>query len=79
MPEESKASYQAMIDTGFTEWSLTDYKQFFRAFRKRGLADLDGLASEIESKSVEEVAAYALVFEERYHELKERDQIALKL
>ena len=47
-----------MVCTGFTEWSLGDYKQFFKAFSKRELNDLEGIASEVDSKTTEEVAAY---------------------
>ena len=56
MPDDLKRKYQAMLETGFHNWSLSDYKQFFKAFRKRELTDLEGIASEIESKSTEEVA-----------------------
>ena len=74
-----KVRYQAMLETGFYDWSLTDYKHFFKAFRKRDLTDLDGIASEIESKSTEEVAEYLRVFVQRFDELKEREQIVMKL
>ena len=77
--DDLKRQYHEMLATGFTEWSLTDYKQFFKAFRKRELNDIDGIASEVDSKSTEEVAAYLGVFTQRFNELKEKDQIALKL
>ena len=62
IPDELKSKYYAQLETGFYDWSLCDYKQFFKAFRKRELTDLDGIASEIESKSTEEVAQYLRVF-----------------
>lgn len=62
MPENLKLRYQAMLETGFTDWSLADYKQFFKAFRKRELSDIEGIASEIETKTPEEVSAYMRVF-----------------
>lgn len=77
--QDLKDRYQAKLDTGFSTWSLQDYKQFFKAFRKRDLDDLEGIASEIESKTTEEVASYLKVFGQRFHELKEKDQIILKL
>lgn len=40
---------------------------------------MEGIASEIESKTTEEVAAYLRVFGQRFHELKEKDQIIMKL
>ena len=66
MPDDLKRKYQAMLETGFHNWSLSDYKQFFKAFRKRELTDLEGIASEIESKSTEEVAQYLRVFVQRF-------------
>lgn len=51
-----------MLETGFTDWTLGDYKQFFKAFRKRELSDIEGIASEIETKTPEEVSAYMRVF-----------------
>jgi len=62
VPNEMKARYEAMLQTGFSEWSLADYKQFFKAFRKREITDFDGIAAEVESKSTEEVARYLRVF-----------------
>ena len=62
VPFELKDHYESMLATGFTEWTLSDYKQFFKAFRKRDLNDLEGIASEIETKSTEEVATYLKVF-----------------
>lgn len=79
VPDELKLRYKAKLETGFYDWSLSDYKQFFKAFRKRDLTDLDGIAGEIETKTTEEVAAYLRIFVQRFNELKERDQIILKL
>ena len=79
VPQDLKNRYESKLATGFTSWSLADYKQFFRAFRKRELNDFEGIASEIESKSTEEVATYLKVFGQRFHELKEKDEIILKL
>ena len=73
MPDDLKRQYYEMLATGFADWSLTDYKQFFKAFRKRELNDIEGIASEVESKSTEEVATYLHIFEKRFMELKEKD------
>ena len=68
-----------MLASGFADWTLQDYKQFFKAFRKRSLEDVEGIASEIESKTPDEVASYFHIFCQRFHEVKERDQVLLKL
>ena len=62
VPEELKARYYEQLYTGFVDWSFTDYRQFFKAFRKREIDDIEGIASEIDSKSTEEVEAYLRVF-----------------
>ena len=74
-----KEQYQRMLASGFVDWTLQDYKQFFKAFRKRSLEDVEGIASEIESKTPDEVASYFHIFCQRFHEVKERDQVLLKL
>ena len=74
-----KDRYEAKLATGFSHWTLADYKQFLKAFRKRELNDLEGIASEIETKSTEEVATYLKTFGQRFHELKEKDEIIMKL
>ena len=74
-----KNKYYAMLESGFIDWTLSDYKQFFKAFRKRDIEDVEGIASEIETKTVDEVSAYFHVFCQRFHELKERDLVVLKL
>lgn len=71
--EHLKEQYQKQLETGFLEWSYVDYKQFFKAFMSYEIDDLEGIASEVDSKSVQEVAVYLRVFMQRYQELKEKD------
>jgi len=78
VPEELKARYYEQLATGFVDWSFSDYRQFFKAFRKREIDDVEGIASEIDSKTTEEVEAYLRVFCQRFREVKERDQVVLK-
>ena len=78
VPESTKAQYLDQLSTGFQSWSFTDYQQFFKAFRKREIDDIEGIASEIDSKSLEEVDIYLRVFCQRFREVKERDLVILK-
>ena len=49
-----------------------------RAFRRRPLDDIAGIAAEVESKSIEQVQHYLNVFLTRFRELKERDFVLKK-
>ena len=67
IPEPLKDVYSTIIETGFTDWNLADYKQFLKAFLKCDLNDIEAIAAElVESKTIDEVVAYHLVFSERY-------------
>lgn len=48
------------------------------AFKSREIDDVDGIASQIESKTSEEVQAYLETFLQRFGELKERELILVK-
>jgi len=39
--------------TGFFDWSFSEYTKFIKAFKKREIGDIDGIANDIESKSPE--------------------------
>ena len=49
-----------------------------KAFRRRQIDDVEGIASEIETKSVEQVQHYLNVFLTRFRETKERDIVLKK-
>lgn len=78
IPDELKEEYSQMISQGFTEWKQQDYVQFIKAFRRRPIDDIEGIASEIDSKSVEQVQHYLNVFLTRFRETKERDIVIKK-
>lgn len=64
--------------TGFLDWTHHEYSKFIKAFRKRELGDIDGISSDVETKSPEQVAIYLDVFLKRFRELKERDIVTMK-
>ena len=66
VPQNMKDRLEEMLDTGFRNWSFTDFRQFFNAFLKRELDDIEGIASEVASKSFEEVTEYMKVFVKRF-------------
>ena len=48
-----KQEYADQTAQGFNDWSQKDYLQFIKAFRRRPIDDVDGIASEVDSKSSE--------------------------
>ena len=68
-----------MLATGFPNWAYGELQDFVRAIVfNEDPYDIEQIASEIESKTIEEVAAYHKVFLQRYHEL-DKEQIGIKL
>ena len=76
--EQEKAQFEAMVNTGFTDWSREDYQSFLSAFKQNEIDDVEGMAAEIESKTAEDVERYLTTFLQRFGELKERDLILMK-
>lgn len=66
------------IQQGFSDWTQRDYVQFIKSFRRRPIDDVEGIASEIDSKTVEQVQHYLNVFLTRFRETKERDIVLRK-
>lgn len=55
----------------FKDWMRRDFNAFIRACEKHGRSNIDAIVKEVDSKSEEEVRAYADVFFQRYTELQE--------
>jgi len=53
IPEELKLEYSELLSQGFHDWTQKDYWQFLKAFRRRPIDDVEGIASEIDTKQVE--------------------------
>lgn len=66
------------MNTGFTDWTLSDYQRFIKAFRKCELGDIEGISRMVETKTPEEVTIYLEVFLKRFRELKERELVIMK-
>ena len=77
--DDLKEQYAEQISAGFYEWSPGDYARFIRAFRRRPTDDVEGIASEVGTKTAEQVQDYLNVFLTRFRETKERDIVLRKL
>ena len=75
LSEAERAEYEKLLDGGFSNWNRRDFQAYCRACEKFGRADPEGMAEEIEGKTVEEVKAYNEVFWKRYEEVSEWKRI----
>ena len=76
--DDLKEQYTEQMSEGFHDWSQRDYVQFIKAFRRRAIDDVEGIASEIDTKTTEQVQHYLNVFLTRFRETKERDIVLKK-
>jgi SWI/SNF-related matrix-associated actin-dependent regulator of chromatin subfamily A member 5 len=74
LTEEEIAERDTLLQQGFSNWMRRDFNAFVRACEKYGRHALSDIAREIESKTEEEVRAYAMVFWERYAEINDHEK-----
>ncbi|EEH54836.1 SNF2 super family [Micromonas pusilla CCMP1545] len=75
LSEDERAEYEKLLNGGFSNWNRRDFQAFCRACEKFGRDDVEGMASEIEGKTIAEVREYNTVFWERYKEISEWQRI----
>ncbi|CZR60344.1 probable ATPase component of chromatin remodeling complex (ISW1) [Phialocephala subalpina] len=69
LTEEEKEEKQQLSQEGFADWNRRDFQQFINGSAKYGRKDYDAIADEVDSKTAEEIKAYAKVFWQRYTEI----------
>jgi len=69
--EEEQAEKARMSEEGFSSWNRRDFQQFVNGSAKFGRTDYVGIATEVDSKTPEEVEEYANVFWQRYTEIQD--------
>jgi SWI/SNF-related matrix-associated actin-dependent regulator of chromatin subfamily A member 5 len=69
LTEEEQEEKQRLSQQGFADWNRRDFQQFVNGSAKYGRKDYDHIADEVDSKSPEEIKAYAKVFWVRYTEI----------
>ncbi|KAI9448032.1 SNF2 family N-terminal domain-containing protein [Lactarius indigo] len=80
LTEEELQEKEELIAQGFEDWSRRDFQQFVRALESYGWTeDFDLLASEIQDKTPQDVAAYYPVFRRKWKELSEHPRIAARI
>ena len=79
--DQLQKEYLDERNKGFYNWSLADYTQFIKAIKRsdRLMTDIEGIASEISTKSYEQVKNYHEAFMRRFRETKEKELVLKKL
>ena len=69
LTEEEQEEKQQLSQQGFADWNRRDFQQFVNGSAKYGRKDYEQIADEVDSKTPEEIKAYAKVFWQRYTEI----------
>ncbi|KAK3935900.1 ISWI chromatin-remodeling complex ATPase ISW2 [Diplogelasinospora grovesii] len=69
LTEEEKEEKERLAQQGFGDWNRRDFQQFVNGSGRYGRTDYEGIALEVDSKTTQEVKAYAKVFWQRYTEI----------
>ena len=74
LTEAEKERKLKMQDQGFGSWNRRDFQQFINGSGRYGRKNYEMIATEVDSKSVEEVAEYAKAFWKRFGEISDYDK-----
>ncbi|KAK9370604.1 SNF2 family N-terminal domain-containing protein [Lipomyces kononenkoae] len=72
--EAEEEEKRQLANEGFSNWSRRDFTHFIQLNAKYGREDLEGIASEFEGKTFEEIELYSKVFWERFTEIDGYDK-----
>jgi hypothetical protein len=75
LTEDEQLERDTLIaENPFKDWMRRDFNAFIRACEKHGRENLSAVAKEVDSKSEDEVRAYAATFFKRYTELQDYER-----
>jgi len=69
LTEEEKEEKEKLAQLGFGDWNRRDFQQFINGSGRYGRTAYEDIATEVDSKTPQEVKAYAKVFWQRYTEI----------
>ncbi|KAI8055731.1 SMARCA1 protein [Syncephalis plumigaleata] len=75
LTEEEQAEKERLLEQGFEDWNRRDFNAFVKACERHGRNQLEMIAEEIESKTLEQVQRYAETFWQRYKEIADHEKI----
>jgi len=67
--EEEQEEKQRLSQLGFGDWNRRDFQQFVNGSAKFGRTDYEGISTEVDSKTPQEIKQYAKVFWQRFTEI----------
>jgi len=79
LTEEQVAEKEALADLGFVDWTKRDFQAFIRGCEMYGRKDVEHVATEVTTKTLEEVQEYASVFWERFTEIDDHERQIRKI
>lgn len=71
LTDEEREEKDELSTQGFGQWTRRDFQQFVNSSAKFGRNDYKGIATEVGSKTAEEIKAYSKVFWQRYTEISD--------
>ncbi|OAX83662.1 hypothetical protein ACJ72_01975 [Emergomyces africanus] len=71
LTEEEQEQKAALSEQGFGHWNRRDFQQFINGSAKFGRTNYTEIATEVDSKTAEEIKEYAKVFWKRYTEIQD--------
>lgn len=75
LSEEDVQEKEELLEKGFSNWSKREFSQYLKANEKHGRENVDAIASEMDTKTQDEIFEYHSVFWDRYEELANHEQI----
>ena len=69
LSEEGQEEKSRLTQQGFGDWNKRDFQQFINGSAKFGRSNYEGIATEVDSKTISECRQYAKVFWQRYEEI----------
>ncbi|KAI8344263.1 SNF2 family N-terminal domain-containing protein [Chlamydoabsidia padenii] len=79
LTEKEEEERKRLFEKGFSTWAKKDFYAFINACTKYGRRDLEGIASEMEGKTLDEVKKYSKVFWSRYKEIADYERQIAKI
>lgn len=71
LTEEEQEEKAQLSEQGFSSWNRRDFQQFINGSAKFGRTNYTDMATEVDSKSPEQIKEYAKVFWKRYTEIQD--------
>ncbi|SAM04386.1 hypothetical protein [Absidia glauca] len=79
LTEKEEEERKRLFEKGFSTWAKKDFYAFINACTKYGRDDLEGIASEMEGKTLDDVKKYSKVFWSRYKEITDYERQIAKI